>query len=359
VDAARADAFVERVHGILNGGALALMLSIGHRTGLFDVMAKLPPADSRAIARESGLDERYVREWLAAMVTGGVLEHDPATGLYHLPPEHAAALTRAASPNNLAVPAQWISVLGAVEDDLVACFAHGGGVPSPFYRRFGKVMAEESDQRVVSILCEKIVPLAPGLQDALARGIQVLDVGCGTGGALLRLARAHPHSHFLGVDFSAEAIADARRAARERGIGNVHFELRDVGELGLRGAFDCATAFGVLHRLPDPAAVLASVATALRRGSPFLVQENAATGSLACDRAQVLAPFHYALSCAQSLPASLAAGGPGLGGMWGAECVRSALSAAGFERVCVKRLPEDPRSVYLLARSGGRAWHAL
>ena len=359
MDGARANAFVERMYDILNGGALALMLSIGHRTGLFDVMASLPPADSRAIARESGLDERYVREWLAAMVTGGIVELESATGRYRLPPEHAAALTRAASPNNLAVPAQWISVLGAVEDDLVECFARGGGVPASLYRRFGKVMSEESEQRVVTLLCDKIIPLAPGLREALARGIQVLEVGCGAGRALLCLARRFPASHFLGVDLSAEAVGEAKRAARSFSLANVHFELRDVAELGLRGAFDCAIAFGVLHRLADPEGVLRSVATALRRGSPLLAQEDAATSSLAGDRDQVLAPFHYALSCAQSLPTSLAAGGPGLGAMWGAERAKSLLSAVGFQRVCIQRLREDPRSVYLLARSGGRAWHVL
>src|SRR5688572_11527366 len=84
------EAFAEQLLGILNGGALALMISIGHRTGLFDAMAALPPSTSEQIAGAAGLNERYVREWLGAMVTGRIVNFDFVEGTYHLPPEHAA-----------------------------------------------------------------------------------------------------------------------------------------------------------------------------------------------------------------------------------------------------------------------------
>src|ERR1700694_2722258 len=96
IDSQRAEQFAERVLGIVNDGMLALMLSIGHRTGLFDQMAGLPPSTSEAIAKASKLNERYVREWLGAMVTGRIVEYRPDGRTYLLPPEHAAALTRAA-----------------------------------------------------------------------------------------------------------------------------------------------------------------------------------------------------------------------------------------------------------------------
>ena len=84
-DAAAADAFQRRLVDVLNGSAVALMLSVGHRTGLFDAMAGMPPATSAEIARAAGLDERYVREWLAVMVTGGVIVFDPEQRRYRLP----------------------------------------------------------------------------------------------------------------------------------------------------------------------------------------------------------------------------------------------------------------------------------
>ncbi len=43
-----------------------LMISIGHRTGLFDTMSEMDWTDSVELARQSELDERYVREWLGA-----------------------------------------------------------------------------------------------------------------------------------------------------------------------------------------------------------------------------------------------------------------------------------------------------
>ena len=63
-DQERAEAFAERMVDVLNSGAIALMTSIGHRTGLFEVMAGLPPSSSEQIASAANLNERYVREWL-------------------------------------------------------------------------------------------------------------------------------------------------------------------------------------------------------------------------------------------------------------------------------------------------------
>ena len=122
-------AFAERLFGVYNDAALALMISIGHRTRLFDVLAGMDPATSHEIAEETGLSERYVREWLGAMTTGGVIEHNPATHRFWLPAERAACLTREATPNNFASVAQWFAVLGGVEDMVVDAFTHGRGVP--------------------------------------------------------------------------------------------------------------------------------------------------------------------------------------------------------------------------------------
>ena len=88
--------FAERMLHMLNEAALALMVSVGHRTGLFDTMAAMPPATSAEIAARAGLNERYVREWLAAMSTGKIVDHDGAAGTFSLPADHAAWLTRAA-----------------------------------------------------------------------------------------------------------------------------------------------------------------------------------------------------------------------------------------------------------------------
>ena len=97
-----AEEFAERMLRTMNEAALALMVSVGHRTGLFDVMAEMPAATSAEIAAKAELDERYVREWLAVMTTGRIVRHDAEAGAYWLPAEHAAWLTRAAGMRNLA-----------------------------------------------------------------------------------------------------------------------------------------------------------------------------------------------------------------------------------------------------------------
>jgi SAM-dependent methyltransferase len=351
-DTARAEDFAERVVGIVNGGALSLMLSIGHRAGLFDVMRGLDLASSDEIADEAGLHERYVREWLGAMVTGGIVEFDAERRAYRLPPEHAASLTREARPDNLAVTAQWIPLLAQVEDEVLECFERGGGVPYSSFGRFHQVMAEESDQTTVARLLDAIVPLVPGLHAALESGIEVLDVGCGAGRALNLLAHAYPKSRFRGYDLSPQAVDRGRAEARERGLGNVHFEVRDVVDLGMHHAFDWVTAFDAVHDQARPGAVLQAIGRALRPEGVFLMQDIRGTSHVHEDALHPLAPFLYTVSCLHCMTVSLAAEGAGLGAMWGERTARRMLAEAGFKQVDVHALEHDPINQYYVARRG-------
>ena len=159
LDQSRIDAFEERLCGALNEAGMLLMMSLGHRSGLFDAMAGAAPVTSSQLAERSGLDERYVREWLGAMTASGIVEVDPAHATYTLPDEHAALITRHAEAN-LAVYAQFIPLLGAVEDDVLESFRRGGGVPYQRYARFHEVMAEDSGQTVLPALFDPRVALA-------------------------------------------------------------------------------------------------------------------------------------------------------------------------------------------------------
>ena len=247
IDATQVEAFAGQMLGILNGASLALMTSIGHRTGLFDTMAGLPPSTSEQIAAATGLNERYVREWLAAMTVGRIVEHDPERGTYHLPAEHAAFLTRAASPDNIAVTAQFIPLMGSVEDGIVESFKHGGGLPYSAFPRFHEVMAEDSGQTVVAVLEDHILPLVPGLTERLEAGIDVLDVGSGSGRVLNLMARMFPNSRFTGYDISEEATARARAEAQENGTTNVRFEVKDAASLDEEELYDLITTFDAIH----------------------------------------------------------------------------------------------------------------
>ncbi|MDX1639522.1 MAG: methyltransferase domain-containing protein, partial [Balneolaceae bacterium] len=203
-----------------NSGTLMLMVSIGHRTGLFDAMAELDWTDSNQLAEKAGLQERYVREWLGAMATGGIVDVNDG-GRYRLPAEHGRFLTRNSDAENLASFAQYVAILGAVEDDIANCFRSGGGVPYEKYGRFHEVMAEDSEMTVVEALEEFILPLVPEVQQKLADGIRVLDLGCGRGKALLKMAEQYPDSRFHGIDLSEEAISWARKQVREHDLANI------------------------------------------------------------------------------------------------------------------------------------------
>lgn len=350
IDPIRAEQFAERMTQVLNGGALALMISIGHRSGLFDVMHRLDFATSQEIADAAGLDERYVREWLGAMTTGGIVEVDPERAAFRLPPEHAASLTRAARPANMAVTAQWIPLLARVEDEILECFERGGGVPYASYDRFHQVMAEESDQTTVAALIDAIVPLIPGGTTALEAGIDVLDVGCGAGRALNLLAQTYPKSRFTGFDLSAEAVASARAEAADRGLQNARFEVRDVADLSVEESFDLVTAFDAVHDQARPDALLQAIRRALRPGGVFLMQDIRGTSHVHEDVHHPMSPFLYTVSCLHCMTVSLANDGAGLGAMWGERTARSMLTEAGFASVEVHRLDHDPINQYYVVR---------
>lgn len=212
--------------GVLNDAMLALMTSMGHQTGLFDTMAAMPPSTNEVIADAANLNERYTREWLGAMVVGGIVDHDPAKGTYFLPPEHASCLTRAAGPDNLASVAQFVPLLGNVEGGVIDSFRNGGGVPYSAYTRFQEIMAEDSSQVYGATLIEATLPLVPGLVERLRSGAEAVDVGCGHGVAVTLMAEAFPNSSFAGYDLSKEGIAAARSKAK--GLENARFEVRDV-----------------------------------------------------------------------------------------------------------------------------------
>lgn len=347
LDAARAEAFAGEMLAVLNHGALALMVGIGHQTGLFDTLAGRPPVTSEELAAAAGLNERYVREWLGAMVCGAVIELKD--GRYRLPDEHAASLTRAAGPSNLAAPAQFIAMLGEAEQQVVECFRGGGGVPYSAYPRFQQWMAENSGAVFDALLLDSILPLVPGLRERLAAGIAVADVGCGRGHAINLLARTFPASRFTGFDFSEQGLAAARAEAQALGLDNVRFVLQDVSTLSANQEYDLITAFDAIHDQAKPRTVLARIARALRPGGSFLMSDVAADSDLAANRMHPFGTGLYTISTMHCMTVSLALGGEGLGTMWGEQQARELLAEAGLVVQDVERVAGDPFNAYYIA----------
>jgi SAM-dependent methyltransferase len=344
--------FADRMLRTMNEAALALMVSVGHRTGLFDVMAAMPAATSIEIASRASLDERYVREWLAAMTTGRIVAHDGAAGAYWLPADHAAWLTRAAGMKNLAVGMQYVGLMALVEDQIVECFRRGGGVGYSAFPRFQEVMAEDSGAVQDATLIDVVLPLVPGLLDRLRQGIDVGDVGCGSGHAVNLMAEAFPRSRFAGFDFSDAGIAAARREANRKGLSNARFDIRDAAHLGEVGRFDFMTTFDAVHDQARPDLVLAGIAMALRPGGVYLCVDTSASSEVADNLDHPLGPFLYTVSCMHCMTVSLADGGMGLGTMWGEQIARQMLGEAGFTTIEVAHVDGDIVNAYIIASKG-------
>jgi len=348
IDQAKAEAFGGQMVGILNSGLLAFMTSIGHRTGLFDKMAELPPSTSEQIAGATRLNERYVREWLGAMVTGKVVEYDPAGKTYRLPPEHAASLTRAAGPGNLAAMIQFMSLMGNVEDQIVDCFKNGGGVPYSAYPKFQQIMAEESAQVFDATLVDVTLPLVPGLVERLKAGIDVVDVGCGAGHAVNVMAKAFPNSRFVGYDFSEEGVAAGKAEVKAMGLSNADFEVKDAATLDGSRKFDLITVFDAIHDQAQPAKVLKGISDSLKPEGTFLCVDVAASSNLEENVEHPLGPMLYAISTLHCMTVSLALNGAGLGTCWGEQVAKRMLGDAGFRNIETKSVAGDIINAYYI-----------
>jgi len=349
-DSVRAEKFSKKLLGHYNGAALALMTSIGHRTGLFDRMAGMPPSTSQEIADATHLNERYVREWLGAMTVGGIVECDGSGLVFHLPAEHAACLTRSSATDNLSSLSQYFAILGSVEDRIIECFRNGGGVAYNEFGRIHEVMAEDNKQFVLPALIDQILPLVSGINEALVAGIDVLDVGCGSGGVLNLLARTFPNSRFVGYDLCEEALQAGRTEAAELGLDNVHFQERDLTELGEQSRYDLITAFDAIHDQKAPELVLRAIARALRPQGTFLIQDIAGSSHIHKNLDHPIGPLMYTISCMHCMTVSVAQGGDGLGAMWGMEKAHELLELAGFHNVKTSKLPHDLQNNYYVAR---------
>ncbi|HUE82906.1 MAG TPA: class I SAM-dependent methyltransferase [Pyrinomonadaceae bacterium] len=211
-------------------------------------------------------------------------------------------------------------------------------------------MAEESSQTVVAALVDSILTLAPEIIERLRAGIDVLDLGCGSGRALNLLAATFPQSRFTGYDFSEESIAAARSEAKQKGLENSRFEVKDAAALGETAQYDLVLAFDAIHDQVAPGEVLRGIAQSLRPGGIFLMQDIRTSSHVHKNLDHPLAPFLYTISCLHCMTVSLALNGDGLGACWGEEKALEMLAEVGFAIVEVKQLPHDIMNNYYIAR---------
>jgi SAM-dependent methyltransferase len=225
------------------------------------------------------------------------------------------------------------------------------------------LQAEDTARVFDARLIDQIIPLADGLGDRLSAGIDALDVGCGQGHAINLMARNFPNSRFTGYDISKDGIEAAREEAKQMGLTNVKFEVRDVASINENEKYDLITAFDVIHDQAQPAKVLKGIYDALRNkqeegeegrgrgGRPgiFLMQDMAASSKLEENLENPLGPTLYSISTMHCMTVSLAYNGEGLGTVWGRQKAEEMLKEAGFSgKIEVIDIPGDIFNYYYI-----------
>ena len=331
---------------IYTGAMLTNLINIGYRSELFEAAA-LGPATIEELSARAGLHERYVREWLGAMTTSGIFDHDEASGEFALPAHRAALLTGARAANAAPISGMIVHMSKHVPA-LAHCFKHGGGVGYDAFRpEFTSCMDDVWRRIFDDQLIEGFLGAVEGLDGRLRTGINVLDIGCGTGHAVNVMARTYPASRFVGFDIAEDAIEAARREAAELGLRNAEFGVQDVTRLPPEASFDLITAFDAVHDQRQPAAVLQNACEALGPDGLFLMVEFKFESEIADNMGNPFAPLYYAMSTMHCTPVSLALGGPGLGAVWGDRTAKAMLKEAGFSRIERLDSPRPQNCVYV------------
>jgi ubiquinone/menaquinone biosynthesis C-methylase UbiE len=235
-------------------------------------------------------------------------------------------------------------------------FLTGAGIPYEKYPAFHDFMAQLGDAKHRQVLVDTFLPSVDDgrMVQALHRGIQVCDLGCAQGVATLLMAQAFPASRFTGIDISTEALDAARADACGKGLTNVCFEQRDAAELrrpnNLSAHFDYITAFDAIHDQTRPLDALRGIREILKDDGAFSMIDIAADSEMDGNRDHPMGAFLYTVSLMHCMPVGLMDGGAGLGMMWGRQLAERMLGQAGFGRVSVMEIPNDPFNQHFFCR---------
>jgi SAM-dependent methyltransferase len=304
---------------------------IGHRLGLYRALEQ-GPATPEEFAARTGCALRYLTEWLSGQAAGGYVSYDPVSSTFSLTPEQAYCL---ADPNGPNLPAAATTVLGYLraEPQLTQAFRTGAGLAwhehdddvfvgcDAFYR-----------PGYVADLVANWIPALDGVQDKLAAGARVADVGCGLGSTSVLLAQAFGRTTVVGSDYHADSIDLARKKAADAGVADrVTFEVAAADTFAGQG-FDLVTTFDCLHDMGDPIAAARHIRESLADDGTWLLVEPLAADRLE-DNLNSVGRLFYAGSLFLCVPNALSQrGGQALGAQAGEAATREVITAAGFTR---------------------------
>jgi SAM-dependent methyltransferase len=348
MDENKLHAFVEKAMGDLGSALTASLVVIGDKLGLYRAMAGAGPLTSTELAARTGTVERCVREWLAAQAAAGYVTYDAATGRYALPAEHAIALSDETSPACVLGGFQGMTAAMRATNKVTDAFRTGTGVgwhehdPELFLgtERFFR-------PGYTANLVDSWIPALEGVQKKLEAGARVADVGCGHGASTILMAAAFPRSSFVGYDYHAASVEQARERAEAAGVGDrVRFEV--AGAKDYPGTYDLVAFFDCLHDMGDPVGAARHVRSSLAADGTWMLVEPRA-GDRVEENLHPLGRVFYSVSTLVCTQASLSQEvGTALGAQAGEARLRDVLGQAGFTRV--RRATDTPFNIILEAR---------
>ena len=351
MDENRATEFTGRVLADTAAAATIVLAALGDRMGLFKDLAAHGPATSGELAGRTGLSERYVREWLGGMFAAGYLTYDDTQRRYALPAEHVPTLATEPGPAFFGGVHQ--ELIGAIQryHQVAEAFRTGGGVrPADLHPDVWAGTSRFTAQWHQNTLVQQWLPLVPDTTARLRAGARVADVGCGTGQALIALARAFPVITGTGYDTHPPVIEQARQAAARAGVADrISYQVLDAAA-ELPESFDVITTFDMVHDAIDPLGLLRSIHDALRSGGRYLCLEINCSDQ-AADNTGPIATLLYGFSVLYCMTTSLADGGEGLGTLGlPAPVLRQLAGKAGFTHVRQVEMDNPFNSLYELTR---------
>uniref|UniRef100_A0A5S6QW72 Methyltranfer_dom domain-containing protein n=1 Tax=Trichuris muris TaxID=70415 RepID=A0A5S6QW72_TRIMR len=313
---------------------------------------------SADIASRAGYKERYVREWLGAMVCGGIVECDKTGTKYWLPHWRRSLLH--SDTKEIFLPlTNMLPYLSPLMERILECFQPTGpkGTSYSEYKDFHRYMSDFSDKAAYGGLLQSFIPSIDNLDKALEKGIKVLDVGCGRGTPSFIMAQRFPKSKFYGIDITAEAIAFAKSRAENMGLQNLEY-VQCCAATGMPDNwtenFDYVTAFDVIHDQAYPVKALRQIVRVLKPRGLFSVVDIKGESDLNVDKKAPMSGLFYAISLFHCMPVSLNfEAGAGLGTMCGRQVEERMLKEAGLEVLTVTTMPYNPSNYHYLCRKPG------
>lgn len=313
------------IRDLLGWNAMA-MLVVGRRTGMLDAIMEAP-ATAAELAARAGVDARNAAEWLRAMTAHDYLTHD--AGRFTFRPDEAEAFR--AFPFDFNYIIDYTAGIASAMPAIVAAVRSGKGVPPAVYHEHLGDIVARIPARLYAMALVAWLDQA-GVGERLRAGGNLVELGCGAGGALLHLAQAMPRAQFVGVDLDARALDAARAEGQRRGLHNVSFELGDVERVAADGV-DVVLILDALHHFAHPVAVLKHAAQSLKPGGKVVFAEGTATGDVATDVVSPFARIHMSSSVLYCMQEGLHDHGAGLGTTYGTANYRRLLAEAGYADV--------------------------